>query len=89
MEISVKPQNDEEFLVTVNENASVSDHVVTLDEEYYKKLSDDSPEEFIKKCFEFLLEREPKEQIMQGFNIKEIQEFFPEFEKKISNSNLY
>lgn len=83
MDISVKHKDEEEYLVTVDENDSVSDHVVTLDEEYYEKLSNDSPEEFIKKCFEFLLEREPKEQIMQGFNVKEIQEFFPEFKEEI------
>jgi len=83
LDISIKQKNDQEYLVTIDEKNSVSDHVVTLDEEYYEKLSNDSPEEFIKKCFEFLLEREPKEQIMQGFNVEEIKEFFPDFEQEI------
>ena len=84
MDIQVRQRNDEEYLVTIKEDDdSVSDHVVTLDEEYYHKLSNDSEEEFIKECFEFLLAREPKEHIMQGFNIKEIQDYFPEFEKTI------
>lgn len=74
--------------MTIDESGSVSDHVVTFDEEYYERLSDESPEEFLRKCFEFLLEREPKEHIMQGFNIKEIQEFFPEFKEEIKKKQL-
>jgi hypothetical protein len=42
-----------------------------------------SPEDLVKKSFEFLLEREPKESILRSFNLKIISNYFPEYEKEI------
>jgi len=39
-------------------------------------------EEYVKKSFEFLLEREPKESILRQFDITKISYYFPEFEQK-------
>jgi len=40
-------------------------------------------EELIRKSFEFLLEREPKESIFSKFNLQIINNYFPEYEKRI------
>jgi hypothetical protein len=61
--IKVGRKNDEKFKVTVSEQVSSAVHTVTLDGDYYQVLTDGqvAKEDFIKKCFEFLLEREGKE----------------------------
>ena len=84
--ITVNKQDENTFQVTVDEGDSTSTHAVTLDDQYHKKLSGKviPKEELIKKSFEFLLEREPKESIMSSFNLKVINKFFPEFESFIS-----
>jgi hypothetical protein len=83
--IEVKKRNEQEFLVTVKEENSKSEHTVYLDNEYYHKLTDGkiSGEELIKKSFEFLLERESKESILSEFNLRIIKNYFPEYEEKI------
>ncbi len=42
------------------------------------------PEEFIRACFDFLLEREPKESILRSFDVSQIATYFPEFEAEIT-----
>lgn len=83
--IKVKKQNEEEFMVSVEEENSSSNHTVYLDENYYQKLTGGniSREELIKKSFEFLLERESKESILSEFNLTIIKNYFPEYEEKI------
>ena len=64
-------------------------HQVTLDKDYYMDLTGKgriSPEEFIKKSFEFLLERESKVSILRQFDITQINDFFPEYEKEIKKA---
>jgi hypothetical protein len=64
-------------------------HEVTMDKDYYMDLTGNGriiPEEFIKKSFEFLLERESKESILGQFNISQINDFFPEYEKEIKKA---
>ena len=83
--IEVKKKNADNFLVIVDEENSKTEHDVELDNEYYQKLSSGkiTKEELIKKSFEFLLEREPKESILSSFNLKVIKRYFPEYEGKI------
>ena len=83
--IEVKKKNEQEFLVTIEEKGTRSKHKVTLDNEYYQNLNDGkiTKEELIKKSFEFLLEREPKETILSKFNVRIIKTYFPEYEKNI------
>lgn len=82
--IEVKKKNDKEFLVTIEEKGSRSEHEVILDDEYYQNLTDGeiSKEELIKRSFEFLLERESKESIISKFNLRIIKNYFPEYERK-------
>jgi len=83
--IKVERKNGEDFEVTVSEQDSSTVHTVTLDDDYYKALTGGkvARENFIKKCFEFLLEREGKESILSSFNVRVINKYFPEFEQQI------
>lgn len=44
------------------------------------------PEEFIKKSFEFLLDREPKDSTLQHFDITQINGYFPEIGKEVKRT---
>ena len=72
--------------MSVKEESSSTRHTVTLDESYYRKLTGGKieSEELVKRSFEFLLQREPKESIMSRFNLKMISNYFPEYEQAIS-----
>jgi hypothetical protein len=74
------------FIVRVREDRSESAHEVTLSASDFARLGEPyrSPEEFIRACFEFLLEREPKERILSSFDVSMIAAYFPEFEDRIS-----
>ena len=54
------------FSVQVTDDASTSSHVVTLSGADWDRLGTGyrSPEMFVEACFTFLLQREPKEQIL-------------------------
>ena len=74
-----------EFSVSVEEAGSPSAHQVTLSRDDYQRWGSDSPspEGFIRRCFEFLLEREPKESILSRFDVSQIRRYFPEFDEQI------
>lgn len=88
----MKRTDEEAFLsrfeVTVEEGGSITRHEVTLSRADFDRLggNERSPEEFIRGCFEFLLERERKEQILESFDVSAIGRYFPEFEREISGS---
>jgi hypothetical protein len=46
------------------------------------------PEELVRRSFEFLLEREPKESILSRFDLSVINRYFPEYEREIKRSLL-
>jgi len=83
--IKVERKNGDKFEVTVSEQNSSTIHMVTLEDDYYRALTGTSitKEDFLKKCFEFLLEREGKESIFSSFDVKIINNYFPEFEQQI------
>jgi len=85
--IEVKKKDREEFMVKVEEERTSRAYNVTLDESYYQELTGGkiTKEELIKKSFEFLLEREPKESILSKFNLRVISRYFPELEEKIKD----
>jgi hypothetical protein len=84
--VKVEPLKDIEYQVTVEEDGSTTTHVVTLDDQYHTKLTGDrmSKEELIRKSFEFLLTKEPKEAILRKFHLKEISRYFPDFESTVT-----
>ena len=73
------------FLVRVSDEDGTTSHVVTLSGGDYERLgrSYRTPEEFVRACFEFLLARESKDQILGSFDVSQIRGFFPDFETHI------
>ena len=88
-EINVQRSDVELFMstfhVTVSDGDSSTEHDVTLSASDYERLGAKfrTPEEFVRGCFEFLLEREPKESILPRFDVSVISKHFPEFETTI------
>ena len=83
--IDVIPESEHEFRVTVTEGTGRTVHRVTLSEPYYGKLTGRrvAAEELVRLSFEFLLAREPKESILQTFDLPVIGRYFPEFEREM------
>ena len=79
------------FTVRIREDGSESVHEVTLSASDFERLGKPyrSPEEFVRACFEFLLERESKEQILGSFDVSAISTYFPEFEDRISGRERF
>jgi len=73
------------FEVTLEDDGTSTRHSVTLSSGDYERLGGayPTPEDFVRACFEFLLEREPKESILRSFDIAQIGDYFPEFERRI------
>ena len=85
--IEIKKKSDKEFMVSVEEGETRTDHTLTLDDAYYEYLTkgEISKEKLIKRSFEFLLERESKESILSKFDLKVIKNYFSDYEEKIKN----
>lgn len=74
------------FDVQVTGNKNKTTHIVKMKKDYYERINTKLlPEQVIKKSFEFLLDREPKESILTKFNITLISKYFPEFDDYIKN----
>lgn len=60
---------------------------VTVEEDYWKKITEENitPEKLVESSFKFLLEREPKESILLEFNLKQIEDYFPEYESNMGS----
>jgi hypothetical protein len=88
-EIDVQRSDIERFMsrfqVTVTEGGRTTHHEVTLSAADFERLGGNyrSPDEFVRACFDFLLEREPKESILASFDVSVISTYFPDFEKRI------
>jgi hypothetical protein len=79
------------YLVEVTESdgsGSQTRHRVSMEKQYYENISNGiiRPEDFIKKSFEFLSKREDKDSILKEFNIKQIRQYFPEYETEIKKT---
>ena len=59
-------------------SGSMTNHKVTMNKDYYLPQTGGYiiPEEFVKKSFEFLLERENKDSILRQFDINQINDYF-------------
>jgi hypothetical protein len=73
--------------VTVGMQSDASTHDVTASVADVDRLArpGESVEQFVRRCFEFLLEREPKEAILTSFDIADISRYWPEFEEEITS----
>ena len=83
--ISVEPLPDGAFQVRVVEGTTESSHRVTAKPEYLARLTSEkiNAAEIVRRSFEFLIEREPKESILSRFDLQEIQRYFPSFDAEI------
>jgi hypothetical protein len=83
--IEVEPLQPGEYRVRVIEGCGETSHVVTLRAGDHQRLAGGKarPEELLKRSFEFLLEREPKESILARFDLPVIARYFPEYEREI------
>lgn len=80
------------FRVSVtDEDGSASVHEVTVSLADFERLGRNfrALDEFVRACFQFLLEREPKESILSSFDVSTISNYFPEFEDRISRASPY
>jgi hypothetical protein len=72
------------FAVVVTEDGKATTHEVWLTRTQYERLAYGvDPEVLVRASFEFLLEREPRESIMQSFELNEIGRYFPDWERQI------
>jgi hypothetical protein len=70
--------------VTVNEGGSQTQHDVLISEGDLTRygMTDMSVVALVREAFSFLLEREPKESILQRFALSDIERYFPEFGRR-------
>ena len=74
------------FAVQVTEPNGQTRHSVHLAEQAFKELvngKEVSPEVLVRKSFEFLLERESKNQILRQFELPIISKYFPNYPAEI------
>jgi hypothetical protein len=71
--------------VRVAGEGSETRHEVTLSHRDLARLGrpGESAASFVTRCFDFLLEREPKESILKRFDVSVIADYFAEFEEEI------
>jgi len=83
--ITVKPIDSTTFEVIID-GAATTTHEVTVTHSYYEKLTGKrvAPEVLVEKSFEFLLDRESNTSILRRFDLPVIGQYFPEYEKVIS-----
>ena len=84
--VEIEKRSQNEFAVVVEGKGGKTQHLVTLNDNYYHLLTQGkiAKEDLIGKSFRFLLEREPKESILSTFNLQMIKQYFPEFEKEVT-----
>ena len=80
-----KINNGWRFSIVVGGANNSREYAVVVDESYWRTLADGAitPAELVKRSFQFLLAREPKESILSSFNLKQIQGYFPEYEEEV------
>ena len=69
------------FDVAILEGKSRSDHRVTLSSDDALRFAPFEPSHIVEAAFAFLLDREPKEQILAAFDIGVIRRYFSDFDR--------
>jgi hypothetical protein len=80
--VTVESCGSGEFRVRVRESKSETTHIVTVADADYQRLTSGRipADELVRRSFEFLLEREPKESILSRFDLRVIARYFPEYD---------
>lgn len=91
IQITSRPSNmGWHFAVTVSDEKGQSKHNVSMAKDFLLRIgATHQPEKVVKKSFEFLLERESKEQILQEFDITAISHYYPEFISELEKKLIY
>jgi hypothetical protein len=73
------------FDVAVRNQGSETRHHVTMSRKMCERLTggEHTPAQAVEAAFRFLLDREPKESILQRFDVTVISRYFPEFEQEL------
>lgn len=86
VKIDVQPAGENQFRVRVIQGKSETRHQVTVTPQDYHRLTGGKVDamQLVRRSFEFLLENEPKESILQKFDLALISRYFPEYETEIA-----
>jgi|SRR3989344_8343091 len=73
------------FLVVIGGPVDPTHHYVTVEASFWRTLTKEkvTPKELVRRSFEFLLAREPKQSILTSFNLNAINQYFPEYETRL------
>jgi len=72
------------FDVRVTKGAGTSHHEVTVAREDHERIAPDhEPSRLVEASFEFLLDRELKEQILSSFELPVISRYFDDYQSEI------
>ncbi|HCM36967.1 MAG: hypothetical protein A3J30_03420 [Candidatus Wildermuthbacteria bacterium RIFCSPLOWO2_02_FULL_47_9c] len=79
-----------EYTVLLGHDSRDVGFLVKIDRQYWEYLTDgrESPEQLVRKCFRFLLKKQSKYSILRSFDLREIDELFPEFKTEIKKTAL-
>jgi hypothetical protein len=81
-QLNVAPLGEGRFRVGIAEGGSRTSHEVTVRPETVSSLGwPGTLEDLVRRSFEFLLAREPKESILRSFDLSVIGRYFPEYEE--------
>jgi hypothetical protein len=82
-EIKIKSRTNNlgfHFNVELTDQNGFTSHRVTMDRDFIMRIGADyEPEVVVRKSFEFLLSKEPKEKILEEFDLTVISHYFPEY----------
>ncbi|MGH9717081.1 MAG: hypothetical protein ACRD4R_10195 [Candidatus Acidiferrales bacterium] len=83
--IEIERPGENQFRVRVSEGGTETSHLVSVKPEDYLRLTGGkvNASELVKRSFEFLLEREPKESILAKFDLMVIGRYFPKYEQEM------
>jgi len=84
---TVSEQDPMTFQVTVADAGGSTRHAVTLSTATWRRLGagETTPTQCVEAAFRFLLDREPKESILERFDLTLIAHYFPEFDRKLAD----
>jgi hypothetical protein len=88
IEVDCRPAADADgwaCVVRVRDGSTDTEHLVGVDRATLERLDPTAsePTALVRRSFEFLLAREPKESILRSFDLPVIGRYFPEWEAEI------
>ncbi len=88
--VEILEQKEVENGWEIKARAEGLDFEISLDRAYWRELAakGEEPAGLVRRSFEFLLEREPKESILRRFDLRDIGRYFPEYPEAIKRQPL-